>query len=403
MSHFVSIRDGQTNATESDLANMAVAFVSSGGGVVGTNDYLVQAQTSPDNTIKVGTGRAYVPTSDGTMVYSTLLDATANVTIAANSSGSTQIDAIVLYIDLSASPDANASNVAKFADVRGTSGSAPTNSEILTAIGSSNPYITLATISVANGFVSINTGNITDARTIVSLTTGQSVSVATYEEFTNQSGVVSTPASGKVRFYTKTSDKKPYYKDDGGNEFRVGTALGLKSATTTVDVSAATAPSAGQVLTATDSTHATWQGSSFIGCRVTRSSNKSYTSGSSAIVDWDAESFDTDSMHDNSTNKTRITINTAGKYWVDAHLVFVSSTSGVRECQIYKNGSAIEGGYWSAAANSTDAALVGGAILLDLAQNDYLEAEGYQNSGSSLNLQGNGDRRASSFSVYKIG
>lgn len=36
-------------------------------------------------------------------------------------------------------------------------------------------------------------------------------------------------------------------------------AKSLKSATTTVDVSAATAPSTGQVLTATDSTHATWQ------------------------------------------------------------------------------------------------------------------------------------------------
>ena len=35
-------------------------------------------------------------------------------------------------------------------------------------------------------------------------------------------------------------------------------APALKSATTTVDVSAATAPSASQVLTATDSTHATW-------------------------------------------------------------------------------------------------------------------------------------------------
>lgn len=36
-------------------------------------------------------------------------------------------------------------------------------------------------------------------------------------------------------------------------------ALGLKSATTTVSVSAATAPSAGQILTATNSTTATWQ------------------------------------------------------------------------------------------------------------------------------------------------
>lgn len=38
-----------------------------------------------------------------------------------------------------------------------------------------------------------------------------------------------------------------------------GITNALKSATTTVDVSAATAPSTGQVLTATDSTHATWQ------------------------------------------------------------------------------------------------------------------------------------------------
>lgn len=37
------------------------------------------------------------------------------------------------------------------------------------------------------------------------------------------------------------------------------TAGALLSATTTIDVSAATAPSVWQVLTATDSTHATWQ------------------------------------------------------------------------------------------------------------------------------------------------
>ena len=36
-------------------------------------------------------------------------------------------------------------------------------------------------------------------------------------------------------------------------------AYALKSATTSVDVSAAAAPAIGKVLTATDSTHATWQ------------------------------------------------------------------------------------------------------------------------------------------------
>lgn len=44
-----------------------------------------------------------------------------------------------------------------------------------------------------------------------------------------------------------------------GASFTSGITLALKSATTTVDVSAATAPSSGQVLTATSSTTATWQ------------------------------------------------------------------------------------------------------------------------------------------------
>ena len=216
--HYVSIIDGQSNATDKDLANVAIAFLTSGGGVVGTGDYAVAAQSSPNNTVQVAVGRAYVPTSDGTMVYSTLLDAIGSVTITANSSGVAQIDTIVLYIDLSVSPDANADNVAKFADVRGTAGVAPTNSQILTAIGSSNPYISLANIAVANGFVSINNSNITDERQIASFKTGASVPVQTYADFTNQSGSVAQPSSGIVRVYSKTTDKKLYYKDDTGTE-----------------------------------------------------------------------------------------------------------------------------------------------------------------------------------------
>ncbi len=57
-----------------------------------------------------------------------------------------------------------------------------------------------------------------------------------------------TPASGVMTNVTGTA-----------SGLTSGITLALKSATTTVDVSAATAPSSGQVLTATDSTHATWQ------------------------------------------------------------------------------------------------------------------------------------------------
>lgn len=57
-----------------------------------------------------------------------------------------------------------------------------------------------------------------------------------------------TPASGVATNLTGTA-----------TGLTSGITNALKSATTTVDVSAATAPSANQVLTATDSTHATWQ------------------------------------------------------------------------------------------------------------------------------------------------
>lgn len=73
-----------------------------------------------------------------------------------------------------------------------------------------------------------------------------------------------TPAAGTVSVYTKTSDKKLYFKDDAGLETGpIGAPPAaidaLNSATTVIDVSAATAPTTGQVLTATSPTAATWQ------------------------------------------------------------------------------------------------------------------------------------------------
>lgn len=172
MALYTLLRNGMSNATEEDFSNLAVAFLNSGGGVVGASDYMVSQQATPNNSVLVNTGRAYVPNSTGTMTYATLMDATQSVTIAGNSSGNPRIDAIVLYINLSVSPDANADNVAQLYDVQGAPGSsptAPTNSQILTAIGSGNPYIVLANVNVANGFTSITSANITDERTFAGL------------------------------------------------------------------------------------------------------------------------------------------------------------------------------------------------------------------------------------------
>jgi hypothetical protein len=215
-----------TTADEKDLSNIEIAFLSTGGGVVGSGDYLVGPQLSPNATVLIATGRGYVPTADGTMVYSTLLDTAYTLNIGANSSGNARIDAIVLYCDLSASVDANADNVAKFYDVQGTpagSPSAPTNAQILTAIGASNPYIILATVYVANGFTSISAGNITDQRVFATFARGgDSVFQGAFSNFVS-SGItiptsatlISTSTAG-VMYY---AGSKVVVASDGGHTY----------------------------------------------------------------------------------------------------------------------------------------------------------------------------------------
>lgn len=80
-------------------------------------------------------------------------------------------------------------------------------------------------------------------------------------------GTVTTtgsPASGNLTAFSgaasvTSTDLTGDATTSGTTAVTVLKSAALKSATTTVDVSAATAPVAGQVLTATNSTHATWQ------------------------------------------------------------------------------------------------------------------------------------------------
>lgn len=77
---------------------------------------------------------------------------------------------------------------------------------------------------------------------------GSYTPTGTWTSMTLVTPALGTPASGVMTNVTGTA-----------TGLTSGITNALKSATTTVDVSAATAPSSGQVLTATSSTAATWQ------------------------------------------------------------------------------------------------------------------------------------------------
>ncbi len=185
--------------SDADLSNIAVNLLAKG--IVGVNHYKVEAQETPDMTVKVNTGKCYVANPLGSMVYVSDLDANANVTIASNSSGNPRIDAIVIKLDLGVTPNNYADNVASLVAVQGTpaaSPSAPTDEEIQTAIGSGNPFYRLANVTVANGASSITNVDISDQR----------------------SGVQLKLLSGYFRFNISTS--KLQFSHDGTNYKDVG-------------------------------------------------------------------------------------------------------------------------------------------------------------------------------------
>ncbi|MDQ3098898.1 MAG: hypothetical protein M3Q44_04070 [bacterium] len=186
MAHKVAIINGKQpsagigGVSDADFSNLAVNFFIKG--VVSAGDYQVFAQTTPDMTVRVLAGKAYVQSPDQKMMYQSELDAQATVTISPNTSGNPRIDALVLKVDLGLTPNNYADNVATIIPIQGTpaaSPAAPNDSAVQSAVGSGNPFIRLSDITVNNGATSITNGNISDKRTaagfriqVITLSTG---------------------------------------------------------------------------------------------------------------------------------------------------------------------------------------------------------------------------------------
>jgi len=145
----------------------------------------------------------------------------------------------------------------------------------------------------------------------------------------------------------------------------------------------------GQVLTA-DSAEATglkWaaaaSGSTFAGVSVGNTSgNQTIANTTWTAINWATERYDTDAYHSTSTNTSRITIPSgkAGKYLVNAFLVWDPNTTNARYIGIYKNGTLINNFSWRA----NDAYFTAQAnVVLDLAVGDYIQVYVYQDSGSN--------------------
>ena len=166
--------------------------------------------------------------------------------------------------------------------------------------------------------------------------------------------------------------------------------------------------STGQVLTVSAGAPAwaTPATSAFVGCSVFASAAQSLANGTLTVIAFDSEYFDTNSMHDNATNNSRITIpaSQGGKYLLSANIVYAPNATGFRQFFIRING----GNNFYSASNPVIPAYaswpnyVAYSFVLDLAAADYVEIFGSQNSGGALNVNG-GDKGLTYFQLAKIG
>jgi len=143
------------------------------------------------------------------------------------------------------------------------------------------------------------------------------------------------------------------------------------------------------------------------GCKVysTNATQATLTTATMTAVPWNAEVFDSDAYHDNSTNPSRITIPSGlgGVYLAVAQIAWQGNATGRRYEYITKNGI---GGL--ACARQVDQPANASAVVYQvsgvclLAAGDYIEAACQQDSGGNLATNG-GTEDASWFAAYLVG
>lgn len=166
----VSIIDGMTQCTDDDLASSRTDFALQPG-VLKYPQYQTPLQGlesgTPDKNTNVQPGIVHIPNSTSSVVqyYRILVDAEETV-LHSDPAANPRIDAVVVFLDLSAAVDAEAEAVATIEVVEGAEAgvpTAPSDGDISAALGAST-WHRLYNAAISNPFVSVTDADITDTR-----------------------------------------------------------------------------------------------------------------------------------------------------------------------------------------------------------------------------------------------
>lgn len=125
-------------------------------------------------------------------------------------------------------------------------------------------------------------------------------------------------------------------------------------------------------------------------CAVYRSVVQTIPSGPTQLIGFNLEHWDTDSMHDNATNNTRVTFNTAGVYVLSASVKWEGNASNDRRIELRVNATdlIVSDEQNMGQADDFNQAV---ATIWKFAAGDYVELQVKQNSGVDLDILTEGD------------
>jgi len=141
----------------------------------------------------------------------------------------------------------------------------------------------------------------------------------------------------------------------------------------------------------------------FVGCRLSKTSSQSIATSTYTAIAFQAEIFDTDAFHDNTTNNTRITIpaGKGGYYLFIGKSNIADSATNIRVMRFFKNGATqLQNIAFTGRVEDTPQFTF--STIANLTAGDYVELSFLQNSGSSLDF-GAGGATDSEFSCQFLG
>lgn len=120
--------------------------------------------------------------------------------------------------------------------------------------------------------------------------------------------------------------------------------------------------------------------------RVYNSANLSIPNTAVTTLTFDSEQFDSDTIHDTSSNTSRLTCNTPGVYQITGQIAYTSNATGIRSAYIRLNGTNYIAITTTNAVNG-DRSIIQVTTQYELIATDYVELQTLQSSGGALNAE----------------